>query len=231
MDKEFNQQLYGQFARIGKAVSNGHRISLLNLLGQAEHTVDELAKLSGLSVANTSQHLQQLRHTGLVDARKHGQHMHYRLTDEPGVLKLLGALQSLAQGQLTDFERLIRQQVQGGVEAVGTRELLARLSEHATVVLDVRPEDEFAAGHIPGARNREPEAIDPAKEKLSKDSEVIIYGRGPCCALAFEAVGRLQSLGYRAARLEQGFPEWKMAGLPVEPSKQPVQRAKQPAAA
>lgn len=216
MDMEFNQQLYGQLARIGKAVSNGHRITLLNLLSQTERTVDTLSKLSGLSVANTSQHLQQLRHVDLVNARKHGQHMHYRLTDEFGILRLLGALQDLAQGRLSEFGRLIQHQL-GTTETVASNELLARLSDRSTDVLDVRPAGEFTAGHIPGARNQDPEELGLQTAGLSPDREIVVYGRGACCALTLTAVGRLTSLGYQARRLDRGYPEWKMAGLPVEP--------------
>ena len=211
------KQLFEQFARVGRALANGHRLEVLELLAQAERTVEALAELTGLSVANTSQHLQQLRRVGLVAARKEGLHVHYRLAD-PAVYELLAAMQRIAGQQFAEVERIVRSYLtaRDSLEPVSRAELVERASKGTVTVLDVRPPEEFAAGHLPGALNVPLKELDARVGKVSRKREFVAYCRGPYCVLAYEAVARLRARGHRARRLEGGFPEWKSAGLPVE---------------
>ena len=213
----FKQQLFEQFARVAKALGNANRLELLEFLAQGERSVESLAKVSGLSVANTSQHLQQLRQAGLVLARKDGQHVIYRLSGDD-VIKVLSCLRRVAEGHLADVSQLIDSYltVKDSLEPLPANELISRARDWLVTVLDVRPPEEFEAGHLPGAINIPLNQLEERLKQLSRDSEVVAYCRGPYCVLAFEAVARLRELGYQARRLENGFPEWKQAGLPVE---------------
>ena len=213
----FKQQLFEQFARVAKALGNANRLELLEFLAQGERSVESLAKVSGLSVANTSQHLQQLRQAGLVLARKDGQHVIYRLSGDD-VIKVLSCLRRVAEGHLADVSQLIDSYltVKDSLEPLPANELISRARDGLVTVLDVRPPEEFEAGHLPGAINIPLNQLEERLKQLSRDSEVVAYCRGPYCVLAFEAVARLRELGYQARRLENGFPEWKQAGLPVE---------------
>ncbi len=216
MSQEFNHQLYGYFARIGKAVSNGHRIALLDLLGQGERPVEMLAKLAGLSTANTSQHLQQLRNAGLVKARKQGQHVFYRLTDDLRIAQLLEAVQTLAQDKLTEAGRLVAHHLGPSArrDAVSAQELAGRMTE--VTVIDVRPAEEFVTGHIPGAHNVELRELEHRLEEIPDDRDVVVYCRGAYSLPAVQATERLRGKGYQVQRLKRGFNEWRLAGLPVE---------------
>lgn len=216
MSQEFNHQLYGYFARIGKAVSNGHRIALLDLLGQGERSVEMLAKLAGLSTANTSQHLQQLRNAGLVKARKQGQHVFYRLTDDLRIAQLLEAVQTLAQDKLTEVGRLVSHHLGPTVrrDTVSARELAQRLTE--TTVIDVRPAEEYVTGHIPGANNIELRELERRLGDIPDHRDIVIYCRGAYSLPAVEATERLRKEGFQVQRLKRGFTEWRLAGLPVE---------------
>ena len=213
----FKKQLFEQFARVGKALANGHRLELLEFLAQGERTVEALAQVTGLSVANTSQHLQQLRQVGLVATRKQGLHVHYRLADAD-VSELLGVMQKIAEKQSAEVERIVRTYLttKDGLDPISRNDLLKRAAEGEVTVLDVRPPEEYAAGHVPGALNIPVKELIAHLEGLPHDQEVVAYCRGPYCVLAFEAVSQLRAHGFRARRLEDGFPEWKTAGLPVE---------------
>lgn len=215
--ESFRHQLYEQFARVGKAVSSSRRLELLECLAQAERSVDTLAKLAGMSVANCSQHLQQLRQAGLVTARKQAQSVYYRLAD-PAVSELLAILQRIAESRLAEVERLVNSYltVKDDLEPLPRNELLARARDGLVTVLDVRPREEFAAGHVPGAINVPLDELEQHLQELPRGQEVVAYCRGPYCVLAFEAVARLRAEGFQARRLEEGYPEWKHAGLPVE---------------
>ena len=215
--RDFRNRLYGQFARIGKAVSSPHRLEILELLAQGERTVDSLATEIGLSLSNTSQHLQSLRQAALVDGRKDGLFVSYRLAN-PGVFELCTAIRSVAERQLADLERLVHEHFgdRSDAEPVGMDELLKRARSNHVVVLDTRPPSEYAAGHIAGAISVPVDDLQRRLRELPKAKEYVAYCRGPYCVYADRAVEILRSHGRRARRLLEGFPEWRAAGLPVE---------------
>ncbi len=213
----FKQELFNQFARVGKALSNGNRLELLEFLAQGERSVEALAGVSGLTVANTSQHLQQLRQAGLVTTRKEGQHVFYRLSGDD-VIQILECLRRVAETHLAEVDRLVGTYltIKDSLEPVPAEELLARARDGLVTVLDVRPAEEFAAGHLPGAINIPLGELEKHLSDLPPNQTVVAYCRGPYCVLAYDAVARLRQEGFDARRLEDGFPEWKKAGLPVE---------------
>ncbi|HHJ14865.1 MAG TPA: metalloregulator ArsR/SmtB family transcription factor [Gammaproteobacteria bacterium] len=217
MSSQLKQDLFAQFARIGKALANANRLELLELLAQGERSVEALARVSGLSVANTSQHLQQLRRAGLVQARKRGLKVFYR----PGgddVLELFNALRRVGERHLAEVPRLVETHlhIRDELEAVARDELLERIRAGTVTVIDVRPPEEYAAGHVPGALNLPLAELEQRLEALEPGREIVAYCRGPHCVLAYEAVARLRRQGRAARRLEDGMPEWRLAGLPVE---------------
>jgi rhodanese-related sulfurtransferase/DNA-binding transcriptional ArsR family regulator len=213
----FKQDLFAQFARVGKALGNGNRLELLEFLAQGERSVDELAKVSGLSVANTSQHLQQLRQAGLVLTRKEGLKVFYRLSGDD-VIELLDALRTVAERHVAEVERLVNAvlTVKDSLEPIHREELLARAREGLVTVIDVRPPEEYASGHVPGAVNVPLAELESHLQDFEPGQEIVAYCRGPHCVLAFDAVARLREKGLQARRMEDGYPEWKTAGLPVE---------------
>lgn len=215
----FKHDLFSQFARVGKALSNANRLELLEFLAQGERGVEELAKVSGLSVANTSQHLQQLRQAGLVTARKQGQHVYYSLSGQD-VVQLLGCLRRVAEQHVAEVEKLVNTYltVKDDLEPLPREELLERARKGLVTVIDVRPPEEYAAGHLPGAVNIPLAELEAHLQELDPEQEVVAYCRGPHCVLAFDAVARLRKKGLKARRLEDGYPEWKLMGLPVETS-------------
>ena len=215
--REFKNRLYGQFARIGKAVSSPHRLEILELLAQGERTVDSLATEVGLSLANTSQHLQALRQAALVESRKDGLFVSYRLSD-PTVFDACTAIRTVAEHQLADLERLVREHFgdRSDAEAVEMKELLKRARSKRVVVLDTRPSNEYAAGHIAGALSVPVDDFQRRLRDLPIGKEYVAYCRGPYCVYADRAVEILRSNGRQACRLREGFPEWRAAGLPVE---------------
>jgi rhodanese-related sulfurtransferase len=209
--------LFDEFARVGKALASGRRIELLDVLANGERTVEALAREGGLSVANASQHLQVLRRAGLVTTRRDGTSVWYRLA-APEVLAAWRALRTLAASRLADVERLAAAYL-GGRDALEpvTREELARRLEDGDelVVLDVRPVEEHAAGHLPGAVSIPLPELRRRLRELPRDREIVAYCRGPFCAFAHEAVGVLVDAGFTARRLEDGLPEWQADGLPM----------------
>lgn len=213
----FKDQLFEQFARIGKALANPHRLELLDLLAQGERTVEDLAQQAGMSVANTSRHLQELRAARLVEVRREGLYGYYRLADER-VFEVWRAIRELGEERLAEVDRLVETYLtdRESLEALGMEDLLAKMREEGVVVLDVRPEEEYRAGHIPGARSVPVERLEAYLEEVPKDREVIAYCRGPYCVFSDEAVALLRVRGYRARRLAEGLPDWRAAGLPVE---------------
>ena len=213
----FKHDLFNQFARVAKALANGYRLELVEYLAQGERSVDALAKVSGLTVANTSQHLQQLRLAGLVSTRKEGVSVYYRLSGDDVVI-LLNTLRMVAERHVAELDRLVSTYltVKDSLEPIPAEELLTRAREGLVTVLDVRPPEEYAAGHLPGAVNIPLSQLEKNLKILPQDQEIVAYCRGPYCVLAFEAVARLRGRGIKARRLQNGFPEWKQAGLPVE---------------
>jgi len=209
--------LFDAFARAAKALASGRRIELLDVLANGERTVDALAGAVGLSVANTSQHLQILRRAGLITSRRHGTSVHYRLA-APKVFELWRALRTLAASRLAEVERLAAAYLgtRDQLEPV-TREELARRLEDGDhlVVLDVRPAAEYAAGHLPEAVSIPIGELRRRLAELPGDREIVAYCRGPYCAFAHNAVGLLREAGFSARRLEDGLPEWQAAGLAV----------------
>jgi ArsR family transcriptional regulator len=213
------RSLYAQFAAVAKAMAHEHRLELLELVAQGEIGVESLARRCGLSIANTSQHLQHLRRAGLVAARRDNKFVLYRLSDD-SVLAAVAALQRVAERNVAEVDRILRGYFleRDALEPVSRAELRRRMKEGLVTVLDVRPEDEFKQGHLPGAMNV---PISQLKRWLSQRNtgiEIVAYCRGPYCVLSFEAVAQLRAHGFKARRLEDGFPEWKAAGLPVHHS-------------
>jgi rhodanese-related sulfurtransferase/DNA-binding transcriptional ArsR family regulator len=212
----FKDQLYGQYARIGKALASPHRLEVLELLAQSERTVESLALEIGISVANVSQHLQVLRAAGLVDSRRDGLFIHYRLAD-PTVVQLGAALRTVAERRLAELERLVRKEFgqRAGTTPIDLAELVSRARRSDVLVIDTRPSREYQAGHIPGALSIPVDQLQKQLKRLPRNREYIAYCRGPYCVYADRAVEILKAAGRRAARLAEGFPEWQVAGLPV----------------
>ena len=210
-------QLYDQFAQIAKALGHPHKLEILELLAQGERSVEALANVADLSVANTSRHLQQLRRAGLIASRKEGLYVFYRLAGSD-VIDLLRSLRRSGQRHISEVNEVVVGYFndRDSLEAVSRKELLKRSRDGLVTILDVRPSEEYDVGHIPGAINIPLEEIGQHLADLPKDQDVIAYCRGEYCVLAFEAVATLRKKGFSARRLEEGYPEWKAAGLPVE---------------
>ena len=215
-DDSPKSQMFEQFAVVAKALGHGNRLELLEHLAQSEHAVEDLAALSGLSLANTSQHLQRLRRAGLVRARKSGTRVICRLADDE-ILALVGVLRRVAERNLAEVDRLVSgyYDSRDKLEPVSRRELLRRIREGTVTVLDVRPKAEYLAGHVAGARNITPGELAERLDELNEGQEIVAYCRGAYCVVSFETVALLRDRGFNVRRLEDGFPEWKAAGLPV----------------
>lgn len=211
------QALYGEFALVARALGSPHRLEMLEHLAQSERGVEALAERVGLTVANASQHLQQLRRAGLVVSRREGKFVLYRLADD-SVLDLMAALSNVAEHNLAEVDRIRRAyfNARDNMEPVSRDELLTRMRDGLVTVLDVRPADEFATGHLPGAINVPLGELEQWLSGLDPEQEIVAYCRGPWCVLSFEAVAALRARGFKVRRLEDGWPEWRAAGLPVE---------------
>jgi rhodanese-related sulfurtransferase/predicted transcriptional regulator len=209
--------LFAEFATVARALGSEHRLDLLEHIAQAEQSVELLAQHTGIPLASVSQHLQALRKAGLVSARREGRHIFYTIADD-SVLVLLASLRTVAERQLSEVERIVAGyfRERDSLEPVSLEELLARVKDGLVTVLDVRPEYEFASGHLPGAVNVPLSQLRKRLSELPKKQEIIAYCRGPWCVLAFEAVALLRAEGRTARRLDGGLPEWKIAGLPIE---------------
>ena len=215
--RAFKDRLYAQFARVGKALGSPHRLELLELLGQGERTVDSLAGEIGASIANISQHLQALRQAALVESRKQGQFVYYRLAD-PAISDLCRALRTVSERRLADLDRLVRDHFgdRSRTKPVSMQELLKRARSADVIILDTRPASEYAAGHIAGAISVPVDELHRRLRQFPKSRDYVAYCRGPYCVYADRAVEILRSKGRRAQRLLEGVPEWKAAGFPVE---------------
>ena len=207
--------LFEAIALMGKAFASPRRLELLDLLAQAPRTVDELARASGQSNANASQHLQALHAAGMVTRAREGTSVRYALAGDEA-LRLWLSLRDVSISQLAEVERAAREYLGDDVDAVGRDELIARLTKGDVVLVDVRPAEEFEAGHIKGARSIPLEELEDRLAELPADREIVAYCRGPYCAYAHDAVRRLQAAGRPARRLEEGWPEWRLARLPTE---------------
>ncbi len=210
------KELFAVFATVARALGSEHRLDLLEHLAQGERSVETLAERTGIAFASVSQHLQALRKVGLVTARRDGRRVLYRIADD-SVLRLLVSLREVSERQVAEVERIV-----GGyfrdrdsLEPVSREELLLRIDDGLVTILDVRPEDEFAESHLPGAINIPLSQLKQRLTELPEDQEVVAYCRGPWCVLAFEAVALLRKKGRNARRLDGGLPEWRMAGFPI----------------
>lgn len=215
--RPFKDHLYAEFARIGKAVANPHRLELLDLMAQGERSVEDLARETALSIANASQHLRVLRAAQMVETRRDGTRIYYRLADE-SVFRLWQAMRDLGEARLAEIDRVVRTFLQDRdeFEPIDALALLQRLHDEDLTVLDVRPREEYRAGHLPGARSIPIGEMEARLGELSADHEIVAYCRGPYCVFADEAVDFLNAHGFRARRFTHGFPDWQVAGLPVE---------------
>lgn len=209
--------LFSHFAALARVLGNEHRLELLELLAQGEQPVEVLTARTGLSFANVSQHLQLMRKSGLVAGRREGKNIRYRLLDGP-IVEALAALRALAEHNVAEVRNVIDSYftTMDSLEPIGRDELMARLRDEAITLLDVRPEDEYTAGHIPNAKNIPLKMLEVRMSDLPADREIVAYCRGPYCVLSFQAVEALRAKGFMVRRLAEGYPEWKAAGLPVE---------------
>jgi len=210
------RRLYSELTRIAKAFSSPSRLELIELLAQGERTVDALARAAGIPLANASHHLLVLRESRLVEARKEGLYVHYRLAG-PDVFELASMLRAVGEHRLAEVDRIVRTYLgsRDELEPIGRQELLKRAEEGTAIVLDVRPTEEYQAGHIAGALSVPIEQLEARLAGLPRSKEIVAYCRGPYCLMSFEAVKLLRAHGRRARRLEEGFPEWRANGLPV----------------
>jgi rhodanese-related sulfurtransferase/DNA-binding HxlR family transcriptional regulator len=207
-------------AEVAKALGHEHRVELIEQLAQGPRSVEAIAERVGLSVANASQHLQQLRRAGLVTTQRDGKRVVYRLSDEveTDIVSLLGALRHVAEHAVASMERIVTTyfRARDQLEPVTAKELMAGLRDGSVVLLDVRPEDEYGLGHLPGAMNIPLRQLEQRLTELPRKQAIVAYCRGPYCVLSFEAVAALRVHGFDVRRFEDGFPEWKAAGLPIE---------------
>ena len=202
---------------MGKALSSPKRLEIVDLLAQGERTVEDIARATDMSVASASKHLQALKGARMVETRREGLYAHYRLADED-VFRTWQAVRALGESHFAEVDRVVKTYLEDreALEAVHVMELMERLSDGSVVVLDVRPEEEYRAGHIPGALSVPVDDLEAALQTLPRDREIVAYCRGPYCVFSDEAVALLRSRGYRARRLRQGLPDWRAAGMPVE---------------
>ena len=223
--RRFKDNIYEQFARLGKAIGSPKRLELLDLLCQSPRTVEALAEQTGVSIANASQHLRLLRAARLVNAEKKGLYVEYRLADEE-VCHFLYALRRLAESHLAEVEKVTRDyfEERGAMEAVDSDELLRRVRRGDVTVLDVRPREEYRAGHIPGALSIPISELKVRLKELAKDREIVAYCRGPYCVMAVEAVELLRKKGFTAQRMEQGVVEWRAHGWGLDAENQGTYR-------
>lgn len=213
------QALFAEFAAISRALGHPHRLEIVEQLAQGERAVEKLAHSVGLSMANASQHLQLLKKAGLVSPRRDGRFVFYSLTDD-AVLTLLSTLRVIAERHSAEVERIVRNyfDARDDMEPVSREVLLERMRAGLVTVLDVRPNDEFELGHVAGALNVPSNELEDRLAELDREQDIVAYCRGAYCVLSFEVVAALRARGFRVRRLEDGFPEWRAAGLPVEGS-------------
>lgn len=212
------QKIFASLAGVAQALGHAHRIELLEHIAQGERSVEVLSARTGLSFANTSRHLQILRRARLVETERRGKHVLYSLAGDTAVVELMLALGRVGERNLAEIDRVMTDYFRDrdALEPVLREDLVSRLKDGLVTVLDVRPEDEFALGHVPGAINIPLGELERRLRELPMDREIVAYCRGPYCVLSFEAVAALRARGFKARRLEDGLPEWKASGLPLE---------------
>jgi rhodanese-related sulfurtransferase/predicted transcriptional regulator len=217
--REFKDAIYGQLARIGKAVSTPRRLELLDLLRQAPRTVEELAQETGQSMANTSHHLQELRSHGLVESEKHGLYVTYRIANEE-VSRFFASLRILAESQLAEMQRITERFLADSetTEPVDRKALLERVKKGSVMVVDVRPREEYDAGHVAGAVSVPLSELKRRLKSFPRSRQIVAYCRGRYCLMATEAVELLRAKGFRATRVDLGVPEWRELGFRIEAS-------------
>ena len=215
--RAFKRELFEQFARIGKAMASSVRIELLDLLSQTERTVEQLADLTEMSIANVSQHLQVLRRAQMVEVRRDGLYAYYRLGDD-NVFRLWQAMRTLGEARLLEVQEVVHTYLKDRqkMEAVTAEELARRLEDGEVVVLDVRPTEEYRAGHVPGAVSIPVDELKKRLKELPRRKEIVAYCRGPYCVQSDTAVALLSANGFKAKRMAVGLPDWRASGLPVE---------------
>jgi rhodanese-related sulfurtransferase len=213
----FKEAINEQFARIAKALANAHRFELIDLLAQGERSVEELANEAALSIASASHHLKILRSAHLITARKEGLYVYYRLSD-PTVFRLVQMIRDIAERQLAEVNQIVETYLsnRAELEPLTLNELSARLHDPELIILDVRPHLEYALGHVPGARSIPVDELESRLSELPQEQEIVAYCRGPYCVFADEAVEVLTKHGYRARRMQEGYPDWMLADLPTE---------------
>ena len=217
--RRFKDSIYELLAQIGKSLSSGPRLEILDILCQGPRTVEVLANQVGRSIANTSHHLQVLRRARLVEAEKEGVNVRYRLSDDD-VCSFYVALRALAESHLLEIDEVRRQylEARAAMEPVDRENLIERVKNGEVTILDVRPKEEYDAGHLPGAISVPLDDLERRLDELPADRDVVAYCRGRYCVMALDAVEVLQANGYRAERLDEGVAEWKTRGLPVDQS-------------
>jgi rhodanese-related sulfurtransferase/DNA-binding transcriptional ArsR family regulator len=213
------QALYAQFASVAKTLGHPQRLELLEHLAQGPRSVEALSVKVGLTIANTSQHLQQLRRAGLVTAERHGKFVNYSVADD-AILTLLASLRTVAERNLAEVDRIVRGYFddRDSMEPVTREELTQRMRDGLVTVIDVRPLDEYVMGHVAGALNVPLGELESRLADFDREREIVAYCRGAYCVMSFEAVAALRARGFKIRRLEDGLPEWKAAGLPVDVS-------------
>lgn len=216
------KELFKYFAGVAKALAQANRLEILETIAQGERNVETISKACGLSFANTSHHLQILRDSGLVKSRRDGLQIIYRLSDDE-IPNLISSLQKVGEKHLAEIDKIVRDNflIKDNLEPVSRTDLLKMIQDGEVVVVDVRPEDEFASGHISGARNIPLSTLPDQLKSLPGDVEIVAYCRGAYCMLAFDAVEMLRKAGYNVRRLEDGYPEWKASHMPVETKLEP----------
>jgi rhodanese-related sulfurtransferase len=215
--REFKDKVYQELAKITKALSNPHRLEIIELLAQGECSVEQIATQTNLSIANTSQHLQLLRTSQIVEINRQGNFIYYRLANV-NVFKAWKALRELGVERISSIEKIMKdfKQVKFSLESVTIQELITKLEKGRVTILDVRPESEYRKGHIANAVSIPIEQLAKRWNEIPKRNEIITYCRGPFCVFADEAVALLTKKGYKAIRLEEGYPDWQLEGLPIE---------------
>lgn len=215
--REFKDRVFGELAKITNALGNPRRLEVIDLLAQGEKTVEKISSATGMSIANASQHLQILKRATLVDTRRDGNFIFYKISDEKVVL-IWSLIRELGTQRIADIDKVVKdfRTSRNVFESVTIEQLLTKMEEGSITLIDVRPQEEFTSGHIKGALSIPIESLKESMKRFPQDKEIIAYCRGAFCVFADEAVEFLKKNNFKATRLEEGFPEWKLKGLPIE---------------